>query len=197
MPFITEELWHSMGYGTDGSFIQNQSPMFVEEIAKLGMVVDSSAAADIEKLKDFVSKARALKAQCNMASKRDVVMMLLPSDEATKSLFGANVEKLKKLIGAAEINVVASPSDSPAVLTALGSVYVDIKGAVDVEAETKRLEKEKSKLEGAIKSAQARLANEAFTSKAPQNVIDGAKKQLEDNLAKLAEIEKLIANLKA
>ena len=197
MPFITEELWHSMGYGTDGSFIQNQSPMFVEEIAKLGMVVDSSAAADIEKLKDFVSKARALKAQCNMASKRDVVMMLLPSDEATKSLFGANVEKLKKLIGAAEINVVASPSDSPAVLTALGSVYVDIKGAVDVEAETKRLEKEKSKLEGAIKSAQARLANEAFTSKAPQNVIDGAKKQLEDNLAKLSEIEKLITNLKA
>ncbi len=197
MPFITEELWHSMGYGTEGSFIQNQSPEFAEELAKLGLVVNSSAAADIEKLKDFVSKARALKAQCNMASKRDVVLMLLASDEAAKALFSANVEKLKKLVGASEINVVAEPVDSPAALTELGSVYVDVKGAVDVEAETKRLQKEKAKLEGAIKSAQARLSNVAFTSKAPQNVIDGAKKQLEDNQAKLAEIEKLIANLNA
>ncbi len=195
MPFITEELWHSMGYGKEGSFIQNQSPFFADELKKLGLNVDFSAASDIEKLKDFVSKSRALKAQCNMASKRDAVLMLLASDENAKNLFSANIEKLKKLVGAAEINIVAEPVDSPAALTELGSVYVDVKGAVDVEAETKRLQKEKAKLEGAIKSAQARLSNEAFTSKAPQNVIDGAKKQLDENLAKLAEIEKLIANL--
>ena len=78
----------------------------------------------------------------------------------------------------------------------MGTVYVDIKGAVDVEAETKRLQKEKAKLEGAINGAKARLSNEAFTSKAPQNVIDGAKKQLEENIAKLAEVEKLLAGLK-
>ncbi len=196
MPFITEELWHSLGFGKDGEFIQNVSPEFASKLAELGLSIDENAASDIEKLKDFVSKARALKAQCNLASKRDVVMMLLPAGDAEKSLFGANVEKLKKLIGASEISVVAQQIDAPASLTEIGSVYIDVKGAVDVEAEIKRLEKEKSKLEGAIKGAEARLSNEAFTSKAPQNVIEGAKKQLEENRQKLAEVEKLIAGLR-
>ena len=196
MPFITEELWHSLGFGCEGEFIQNVSPEFATKIAELGLCIDENSASDIEKLKDFVSKARALKAQCNLASKRDVVMMLLPADNASKVLFEANVDKLKKLIGAAEISVVEQQIDAPASLTEIGSVYIDVKGAVDVEAEIKRLEKEKSKLEGAIKGAEARLSNEAFTSKAPQNVIEGAKKQLEENRQKLAEVEKLIAGLR-
>ena len=196
MPFITEELWHSMGFGKDGAFIQNESPAFEAELAALGFTPDASAAAEIEKLKDFATKARALKAQCNLASKRDSKLMLLPVDEAAKKLISANSDKLKKLVGAAEIAVVDAQIDAPASLTALGTVYVDIKGAVDVEAETKRLQKEKAKLEGAINGAKARLSNEAFTSKAPQNVIDGAKKQLEENIAKLAEVEKLLAGLK-
>jgi valyl-tRNA synthetase len=196
MPFITEELWHSLGFGCEGEFIQNVSPEFATKIAELGLCIDENSASDIEKLKDFVSKARALKAQCNLASKRDVVMMFLPADNAGKVLFEANVEKLKKLIGAAEISVVEQQIDAPASLTEIGSVYIDVKGAVDVEAEIKRLEKEKSKLEGAIKGAEARLSNEAFTSKAPQNVIEGAKKQLEENRQKLAEVEKLIAGLR-
>ncbi len=196
-PFITEELWHSMSFGKEGSFIQNECPEFAEKLVALGLNINSTAVAETEKLKDFVSKARALKAQCNLATKRDSILMLLPSDDTAKTLFEANTGKLKKLVGASEITVVAQQPDAPAVLSELGSIYVDMKGAVDAEAEIKRLEKDKAKLEGAIKSAQARLANEAFTSKAPQNVIDGAKKQLEENIAKLAEIEKLIANFKA
>ena len=196
-PFITEELWHSMSFGKEGSFIQNECPEFAEKLVALGLNINSTAVAETEKLKDFVSKARALKAQCNMATKRDSILMLLPSDDSAKALFEANTGKLKKLVGASEITVVAQQPDAPAILSELGSIYVDMKGAVDAESEIKRLEKDKAKLEGAIKSAQARLANEAFTSKAPQNVIDGAKKQLEDNIAKLAEIEKLIANFKA
>lgn len=195
-PFITEELWHSMGFGKDGEFIQKVNPDFADKIESLGISIDEAAANSVEKLKDFASKARALKAQCNLASKRDVVMMLLPADASSKALFASNVEKLKKLIGAAEISVVDTQVDSPATLAEIGSIYIDVKGAVDVASEIKRLEKEKVKLEGAIKGAEARLSNEAFTSKAPQNVIDGAKKQLEENKAKLAEVEKLIAGLK-
>ncbi|MBO5255264.1 MAG: valine--tRNA ligase, partial [Opitutales bacterium] len=197
MPFITEELWHSMNFGKEGDFIQNELPEFADKLAELGLNINETAVAETEKLKDFVSKARALKAQCNMATKRDAILMLLPSDESATKLFKANVDKLKKLSGAIEINVIDVQPDAPAILSELGSIYVDVKGAVDVEAEIKRLEKDKAKLEGAIKSAQARLSNEAFTSKAPQNVIDGAKKQLEENISKLAEIEKLISNFKS
>ena len=196
MPFITEELWHSMGYGSKEDFIQNVSPFFVDEIENLGLNIDETAAAEIEKLKDFVSKSRALKAQCSIATRRDAHMALLPSEKANAEILSKNLEKLKKLVGADSIDIADQVQDSPAILTALGAVYLDISGSVDTAAETARLEKEKAKLESVINSTKARLANESFISKAPAKVIEGAKKQLEDCSAKLEEVLKLLKSYK-
>jgi valyl-tRNA synthetase len=41
----------------------------------------------------------------------------------------------------------------------------------------------------------ARLANTAFTSKAPPQVIAGARKQLADQKARRAELERLLKSL--
>ena len=43
------------------------------------------------------------------------------------------------------------------------------------EADRARLEKELSEAEGFLEAARARLANEAFTSKAPASVVEGAR----------------------
>ena len=195
MPFITEELWHNMGYGADGSFIQDQSPSFAGELEKAGIAVDAEALEQTEKLKNFATVARALKAKCNLGSKRDVRLLVMPVDDG--NLLKSNTEKLKKLIGAAFIELVGQQSEMPASLCDLGTVYIDVRGNVDAGAELARLGKEREKLENAIKAARARLANQAFVSKAPANVIEGAKKQLSENEAKLAEILKIIDGLKA
>lgn len=192
MPFITEELWHSMGFGAEGSFIQNESADFVETMENCGVSVDQSAAAEIENLKDFVSKARALKAQCNMANKRDVKFKLQPADKRAEKSILENADKLKKLVGAEEFALVGQAQDAPVALANLGSLYIDLSGAVDTEAEIARLQKEKEKLQEFAKNTQARLSNETFVSKAPAKVIEGAKKQLADTNAKLEEIEKLL-----
>ena len=197
MPFITEELWHSMGYGKDGEFIQNESAKFVEEIENLGLSIDENAAADTEKLKDFVAKSRALKAQCKVGTKRDSKMSLLASDSVGAEIFAKNAEKLKKLIGAETIATIEKECDSPAAITALGTVYLDIANDVDMGEEIRRLEKELAKLQRFEKATQARLGNAAFTSKAPQNVIDGAKKQLADCQSKMEEIKKLLKSYNA
>lgn len=197
MPFITEELWHSMGFGGAGEFIQNVSPDFADELAELGIAIDENAAADTEKLKDLVAKSRALKAQCKVGTKRDSKMSILPADAASAAVFDANSDKLKKLVGAETFEKVSAECDSPAAITALGTVYLDMSGDIDMGAEIARLEKELAKLRGFEKSTVARLSNEAFTSKAPAKVIEGAKKQLDDCRAKIAEIEKLLKAYKA
>ncbi len=195
-PFITEELWHLMGYGVAGEFIQNVSPEFADEFENCGISIDESAAENIQRLKDFVVKVRALKAQCNQANAKNSKLIVVPADDVSKNLLSESTDKLRKLVGAQEMNLSDSSVDAPVSLTALGAVYLDMSGSVDTAAEITRLEKEKAKLEGAIKGTKARLSNEAFVSKAPQNVIDGAKKQLADCEAKLQEVEKLLAVLK-
>ena len=44
-------------------------------------------------------------------------------------------------------------------------------------------------------ATQARLSNEAFVSKAPPAVLEGARKQLADQQSKQAELERLLAAL--
>lgn len=191
MPFITEELWHSMGFGRDGEFIQNQSPEYADRLESLGVCADEGAAADVEKLKDFATKSRALKAQVKQASRKDSKLRAVCDSGDSKRLLLENSENIKKLIGASEISIVDS-FDGPAQITELGTVYIDAGASAADGEDLKRLEKELEKLRAAEKSAEARLSNEAFISKAPPKVIEGAKRQLEDCRAKIAEISRLM-----
>jgi valyl-tRNA synthetase len=66
---------------------------------------------------------------------------------------------------------------------------------VDAGAERARLKKELEALAKHIAGTEARLANEAFVSKAPPAVLAGARKQLADQQAKAAELERLLKAL--
>mgnify|MGYP000764627687 CR=1 FL=1 len=194
MPFITEELWHSMGFGSPESFIQNENPDVAGALAAAGISPDAEALAQSRALRDFATKARALKAQYRLANRRDS-KFYFTSDDANAEIIAQNAEKLRRLAGAESIERRAEVSDCPAAIAELGTIYLDLSDSIDADAEKARLGKEKQKLEGLIASTSARLGNESFVSKAPAKVIEGAKRQLEEYKAKLAEIEKLMANL--
>jgi valyl-tRNA synthetase len=81
------------------------------------------------------------------------------------------------------------------VVTPAGTFYLDVASTVDVAAEKQRLQKEIEKLTQHVAATEARLANTAFTSKAPAAVLEGAKKQLADQTAKREELKRLLASL--
>ena len=64
--------------------------------------------------------------------------------------------------------------------------------AIDKDAETARLTKELARLDKIIAGTQGRLANKAFLDKAPTNVIEGAKQQLDDLRKDREETQKLL-----
>jgi valyl-tRNA synthetase len=193
-PFITEELWHTMGYGKEGEFIQNES--FAISGIREKMTLDSAAANEISLLKTFAASARALKAEYNLASRRDVKLFLSAS-ETQWTIVEQGMAKLCRMAGAAEILSQDDVESAPAVVTPLGTLYLDLASSVDVWAERERLGKEFEKLSKAIVSGENRLKNEGFTSRAPAEVIEGAKKQLADNQAKQKELERLLEALRS
>jgi valyl-tRNA synthetase len=84
----------------------------------------------------------------------------------------------------------------PASVSTLGTFYLDLSAGVDLESERKRLNKEVSSLEGIITGIENKLNNSSFVDKAPAQVVDGAKKQLQDNLHKLQETKEALSALK-
>jgi valyl-tRNA synthetase len=198
IPFITEELWHQLGYGAEGKFIEdtrieNASQIATDSLAH-GLTLDRVAVASVEKLKAFVTHARALKAEHNLASRRDV-RLFVTTTEADWTILAANLAKLARMAGAAEIARREKVDGAPAVVTPLGTVYLDLASAVDPAAEKARLTKELEQLVKHIAATEARLGNKAFTDKAPPAVIEGARKQLAEQQAKRAELERLLKTL--
>jgi valyl-tRNA synthetase len=197
-PFITEELWHLLGYDAEKSFLQDTRLETAEALATAltvrGVKIDGEAVLRVEKLKQFTSLARQLKADQSVASKRDVKFIAL-ADAAAWTVLEANASKITRLVGAASLERTSSEPALPAIVTAFGTLYLDTGVKVDAAAEKTRLTKELEQITKHIAGTEGRLANTAFTSKAPPAVLEGARKQLADQQAKRAELERLLKAL--
>ena len=199
MPHITEELWQAMGYSVDGEFLQDAGLLPAAQLRELlnakSVSIDAEGARQIELIKELITQARATKAEYNVASKRDVTLFVTPSDDSCATLIEANLDTIKRLAGAATIELVEMVENLPGSVSALGTVYLDLSSAVDVEAEKERLSKELEKLTKAIQAGEGKLNNPSFVDKAPPQVVEGARKQLLETKARRDEIARLLKSL--
>ncbi|MCC5806777.1 MAG: valine--tRNA ligase [Opitutales bacterium] len=199
IPFITEELWGGLGYRGEGQrFLQDTRIPTAEELSaalRAHGVEAGGAAAEVSRVKDVIARARALKSEYNVASRRDVrfVGLAEPTDRA---VLEPHHETLLSLIPAGSIDWVdAAPEGMPAAVTALGTLYLDLASAIDVAAEKERLTKELEKLDKGIRAGRGKLENPGFVNNAPPAVVEGARKQLAETEGRKAELERLLASL--
>jgi valyl-tRNA synthetase len=198
-PFISEELWHLLGYGTEKDFIQNHHTGSGGDLLRVlrenGIKLSAAKVADVALLREFVASVRGLKSQANQATRRDSVITIVAKDATAKTLLESNRDKLGSMAGLAEIGFADSAGERTGSLTSLGTVLLELSGTVDVAAEKVRLAKELTKLEQAVAAGEAKLTNEAFVSKAPPKILEGARKQLDEAKAKRDEIARMLATL--
>ena len=198
-PFISEELWHLLGYGSEQDFIQDHHTGSGGDLLRVlrehGIKLSASKVADVALLREFVATVRGLKSQANQATRRDAVITVVAKDAVARKLIEANREKLAGLAGLAEIAFAADAGGRTGALTSLGVVLLELSGNVDVAAEKVRLTKELAKLEQAVAAGEAKLGNEVFVSKAPAKILEGARNQLAEAKAKRDEIARMLASL--
>ena len=75
-------------------------------------------------------------------------------------------------------------------------VYLPLKGLIDVEIETARLNKDLAGLQKEMKRVSGKLQNQSFLAKAPQEVIAKEQAKAEEFAAKIKTIEERLAYLK-
>jgi valyl-tRNA synthetase len=198
-PFISEELWHLLGYGTEKDFIQNHHTGSGGDLLRVlrenGIKLSAAKVADVALLREFVASVRGLKSQANQATRRDSVITIVAKDAPAKALLQSNRDKLSSMAGLAEITFADDAGERTGALNSLGTVLLELSGTVDVAAEKIRLAKELTKLEQAVAAGEAKLTNDAFVSKAPPKILEGARKQLDDAKAKRDEIARMLATL--
>ncbi|MDR0727763.1 MAG: valine--tRNA ligase [Puniceicoccales bacterium] len=191
-PFVTQELWHTMGYDDGEKFIQNTPLQNAEQLKKIAPI-SSDNIATIAELRETIAIIRAHKSSLGLASQTQLDVYYQSENKESA------IEKYRfflcSLCGLGKLTAADSLQGLPATLTPWGIFAMDVPNNVDNNQELERLRREIEVLERNIASNEAKLNNKDFLANAPEKVIAGARALLEENRTKLEKSRKILGSL--
>lgn len=188
MPYITEEIWQTLPHEGE-ALIVAKWPEYDESLAF------PAEAADMEKVMAVIRAIRVRRNEMNVPPSKKAHIYI---ETAQPAPYAEGSEFIARLAYGSAVEIGASFAVEGAVtaVTDDAKALLPMDDLVDKAAEIARLTKELQNAQKQLDNVNAKLANEKFTSKAPQNVIDGVKANGEKLTAKIRLILETLENYK-
>jgi valyl-tRNA synthetase len=208
MPFVTEELWHSLD--------ERKYDLIHAKWPEPKAAVDSNSKRDISWVVDLIQSVRTARSEMNIPSSTKLDWTITQFSDWTFDAYLTNQQGIRRLARIDRTFIsksVQGLSDGPAGLSKVFNffkerelvsnnaiqivatdflAFASLDGAIDVDAERSRISKA---IEAATKERDAlagRLSNAAFVEKAKPEAVEKARA---DHAEKAAEAERLTAAL--
>lgn len=183
MPFISEELWQSLG--GEGSVMVSAFPMLNAPAPY------APEAQDFELMKSVVSVMRNVRGEYQVppSQKVDAVFKSTPSEQ---KILLAQLDYIQRLGGIDNWSAVGADAvfdNTTAVAVVSQGIELGFPGLVDIEKEKVRLNKAIDNLKKMVKSVEGKLANKGFVDRAPADVVAKERERLAQNCAELSKLE--------
>lgn len=189
MPFITEEIWQTIGpmSGRSGPSIMLQAYPKAQPNK-----IDETSEAWVALLKQAVDACRSLRGEMGI-SPAARVPLIAAGDVEKLTKYAPYLKSLAKL---EDVAIVADLPDADAPVMLVDDFKLMLKVEIDVAAEKERLGKEIARLENEINKAYAKLNNESFVARAPAAVVEQEKGRVAEFSASLEKLQAQLAKLK-
>ena len=187
MPFITEEIWQALPHVGD-SIMVSDYPAYDEA---LNFPADEKYMSGVI---EAIKAVRNRRAEMNVPPSRKAHIFI---KTPVRSSFEGSEIFFEKLASAAGVSYLEGeePENAVSIVSGDSVLYLPVNEMVDTEAERARLTKELENAEKMIASANAKLNNADFVSRAPEKVVNIEKDKLEKftslKASILAELERL------
>ena len=177
IPFVTEELWTVLT--GSGTVVTAAWPT-----VDAGRI-DDAAEEELVALQKVVTEVRRFRSDQGLRPGQRV-------NAALTGLGNVGIDTHEPLIRSlARLDAPGADFTTTATLAVTGGITVDLdtRGTIDVAAERARLEKDRAAAEKEVAQCRAKLGNEAFVGKAPEQVVAKIKDRLataESDLSRIA-----------
>ncbi|HLU43973.1 MAG TPA: valine--tRNA ligase [Natronosporangium sp.] len=183
IPFVTDELWTALTGG--------ESVMIADWPTADPRWQDPAAEAEVATLQKVVTEVRRFRADQGLRSGQRVAAQLHGLAEAGISDHEPLIRSLARLDQPGE----GFTATGTLAVTDQVTVALDTRGAIDVAAERARLTKDRAAAEKEAAGCRAKLSNEGFLAKAPEEVVAKVRQRLATAEAELARIDAALAAL--
>jgi valyl-tRNA synthetase len=191
MPYVTEELWHHLP-DNEGSIMVAEFPRSDETM------VDRQGEEQMAVVMDVTTAIRNIRGEMNVAPAAQVEAMVVGPESLTSivKVHGHYIEDLARLSALEVVRDGERPRVAASAVVRELELFVPLEGVLDFEEETRRLQKEISKLEPELARTQKKLANDAFLSRAPADIVAKEKDKLERLGGKLDKLQAQLEKVK-
>ncbi|MCF7855092.1 MAG: valine--tRNA ligase [Candidatus Pacebacteria bacterium] len=184
MPFVTEELYHQLGFcGTDETIMYAEwpTPMEKQRLQDAGVTPDLVKA--VRNKFELIRAVRNVKASYQIPPAKKLHVVLAPIDRESQAFLKADMTSLRALLYASRVDV--EPSYEPqgptgTAVSTMGTAYLPLEGIIDVAAERARLEKQEGELLALLEKSEKKLNNENFVAKAPDEVVERERSRVDE-----------------
>ncbi|MBD1807920.1 valine--tRNA ligase [Microcoleus sp. FACHB-SPT15] len=184
MPHITEEIWHTLTQTTEDSLAVQPYPEINSQL------IDPELEQQFELLIGTIRTIRNLRAEADVKPGVKVSVILQSGSDLERQILEAGQSYIQDLAKVEALTITPESGELKRTMAGVvGTIQVlmPLAGVVDVDALSAKLKKDLAKVEAEIKALSGRLANQNFVSKAPAEVVQGAKEALAE-AEKQAEI---------
>ena len=187
IPFITEELWRATGeHGPKRTsmLISADWPNYD------ALPHDRHAAAEMNWVKSLISEVRSVRAEMNVPPSAKLPLSLKTAANEESTWLAQHNELVLRLGRLESATTGELAKGSAQIVVGQGTAGIALEGFIDFAKEKARLTKDMQKAEAEIGRIDAKLGNEAFVAKAPEEVIEEQREkraEYEAQRAKLAE----------
>ncbi len=188
MPFISEELWQVIETRETGESISvSNFPEYDES------KITEGAEEEIAFLQELITAIRNIRGELNIPPAKKINLIL-----KTSKVTQLQVEYVKSLVRVENITVdenAEKPSASASAVIKDCEIFIPLQGIIDLDSERERIQKELTRLEGALKGVEKKLSNERFVNNAPAEVVEKEKVKQRDWTSKIGKLKQFLADL--
>jgi len=186
IPFITEEVWHSVKLANEQDLIVSEWPNADRNY------YDDQAEQDLALIQQVIGAVRNIRGEMNVPPNKKAHVLIKSSNNGSLDLIKQNDSYLISLSKLSDIESgfeLAKPKFSASAVIADLEIFVPLEGLINIEVERNRLTKEITRLEKQIESINAKLINVDFIKKAPKEVVERERQKSSDFQANLSKLQ--------
>jgi valyl-tRNA synthetase len=191
-PFLTEELWAETG--KDGP--ARTSLLALAPWPDLSGLEAPDAEAEVGWVVDLITEIRSVRAEMNVPAGAQVPLVLVEPGAETTARAAAWDDAIRRLARLSGVTVADTVPGESVQMVVRGEVAaLPLAGVVDLAAELGRLRKEEGKLDQEVARIDAKLGNESFVARAPEEVVEAEREKREEYLNRKAKVRAAITQL--
>jgi len=190
MPFITEELWAAT------AATPRDSLLVVAEWPSIKSQGAAAASAEMNWVIELIKGVRSVRAEMNVPAGAKIPLVLTGASETSARRLAKHIDVISTLARLTSAEAApAIPKGSAQFVLEEAVVALPLGDVIDFAKERARLEKDLKKTQDEIARFDAKLSNEQFVAKAPEEVLAEQREKRAEAAALAARLTQAISRL--